>query len=65
MWCEWDQVLRFTGSDVLHTPYECVEEIGSHRNNVAQEVFDYYAKENRITELVVGKVAASKFGFNT
>ena len=59
------QVLRFTGSDVFNNPYECVEEIGSHLNNVAQEVFDYYAKENRITELVVGKVAASKFGFNT
>jgi hypothetical protein len=51
------QVLRFTGSDIFNKPYECVEEIGSHLNNVAQDVFYKYAKENRITELVVGKQA--------
>jgi hypothetical protein len=59
------QVLRFTGSDIFNKPYECVEEIGSHLNKVAQEVFDIYAKDNRITELVVGKVALKEFGFNT
>ena len=59
------QVLRFTGSDIFNRPYECVEEIGSYLNKVAGEVFDIYAKENRITELVVGKTAMNEYGFNT